>query len=201
MFDRENLSASLKCLGITDVGNIFDELAEQYCSPSRHYHSDQHVSECLRHFASYSQDAEHPAEIEVAIWFHDAVYDSQQSNNEELSALWAKNYLSDKGVETEVVDRIEQMILATKTHLPFNQDTMILLDIDLGILGSSCKAFDAYDRAVRREYQWVDDEKYEAGRKQVLASFLERDVIYHTDQMHKQFEAQARKNIKRRIGL
>jgi len=200
LFTQSHLAASLKCLGITDIGDIFEQLSEQYLSPTRHYHSDKHVTECLGHFASVRDAAERPAEIEVAFWFHDAIYDSQQSDNEELSAKWASDYLTSKAVETAVVDRIYAMIIATKTHLPFNSDSEILLDIDLGILGASESAFDAYDQAVCREYSWVAADVYEVARKQVLESFLARERIYHTERMFEQYEAQARANLTRRIN-
>ncbi|PWQ94238.1 HD domain-containing protein [Leucothrix arctica] len=199
LFSHDNLSQVLASLGVTDSGDIFEQLAEQYRSPSRHYHSDQHVIECLRHFEKFRHLAEHSAEIKVAIWFHDAIYDSQKSDNEEQSAAWATSYLTSKGVAEGVVSRIDAMIIATKTHKPFNHDSAIMLDIDLGILGASDAAFEAYDQAVRREYQWVPAKAYESGRKQVLASFLSRERIYHTDAMFEQYESQARRNLTRRM--
>lgn len=199
LFTRDNLSQSLLCLGVSSSGDIFDQLAAQYRSPSRHYHSDQHVTECLRHFEPFHQDAEQAAEVEVAIWFHDAIYDSRKPDNEELSAQWANEYLSSKGVAEDVVARVDAMIIATKTHEPFNHDSAILLDIDLGILGASESVFDAYDQAVRCEYDWVPAEVYEAGRKKVLQSFLARERIYHTKSMFEQYEAQARRNLTRRM--
>ena len=93
------------------------------------------------------------------------------------------------------------MILATKTHQPFNQDSATLLDIDLSILGAPDAGFDAYDRAVRQEYNWVPDDVYEPARKQVLQSFLDREHIYHTPVMFEQFEHQAKCNLKRRVDF
>ena len=200
LFTRANLERSLAAVGVGEFGDIYGQLAAQYKSPSRYYHSDQHVTECLKHFANYRHLAEHPAEIEVAIWFHDAIYDSTKPDNEEQSAVWSTAYLTSKNVAKDVVERIDAMIIATKTHTPFNRDSEIMLDIDLGILGASIEAFDRYDQDVRSEYLWVPAEAYESGRKQVLASFLARERIYHTQQMFEQYEAQARANLTRRMN-
>jgi len=200
LFSKESLAKSLMYLGIDDMGDIFEKLSEQYCGPSRHYHSDQHITECLCHFKPFCLLADHPAEIETAIWFHDAIYDSHQSDNEEQSALWARSYLASQSIAEASILRIEAMIIATKTHQPISRDSEVLLDIDLGILGTSEAAFDTYDQAIRREYDWVPEQAYETGRKQVLKSFLARERIYHTEAYFEKYEAQARQNITRRIG-
>ena len=117
MFEKQNLHQSLAVLGVIDPGDIFFELAESYEASTRHYHTDRHVSECLKHFSNYRDQAEKPAEIEIAIWFHDAIYDTTKSGNEEQSADWAKSYLTQKSVNPQVIDRIVKMIIATKTPL------------------------------------------------------------------------------------
>ena len=141
----------------------------------------------------------HPSEIQVAIWFHDAVYDTHQSDNEEQSAEWARSYLEGAGVSLESTTRIVRMILATKTHKPHDADAEIMLDIDLGILGTSAEVFESYDKAIRREYHWVPEEQYCVGRAQVLSSFLDRPNIYHTQLFSQQYESQARENLSRKI--
>ena len=51
-------------------------------------------------------DAERPDEIEVAIWFHDAVYVPGRADNEEASAALADQALSAGGVAGPVKDRV-----------------------------------------------------------------------------------------------
>jgi predicted metal-dependent HD superfamily phosphohydrolase len=199
MFTKENLHQSLAALGVIEPDDIFLELAGSYQANTRHYHTDRHVSECLKHFSYHRDQAENPAEIEIAIWFHDAIYDTTKSDNEEQSADWAKRFLSNKSVNPKVVDRITNMIIATKTHQSETEDSALMVDIDLGILGTSADAFEEYDAAIRREFHWVPTVQYCIGRSQVLSSFLKREAIYQTPVMFNLYEVQARENLSRKI--
>ena len=75
------------------------------------------------------------------------------------------------------------------------RDCALFLDFDLAILGSAPAAFAAYEQAVRREYDWVPEPLWIAGRRQVLAGFLARPAIYATARFRASHEAQARRNI------
>lgn len=200
MFNADQLGHSLAQLGINAAGSIFEELAAAYQADDRHYHSDTHVTECLKQFARHRDLSERPAEIEVAIWFHDAIYDTSKGDNEEQSAEWARCYLLEHKVEHATVERIVDMIIATKTHQVTNRDSALLLDIDLGILGTAAEVFEAYDQAIRREYHWVPLEQYRAGRADVLRSFLDRQTIYQTEAFHSTLEEPARRNLRAKIA-
>jgi predicted metal-dependent HD superfamily phosphohydrolase len=52
---------------------------------------------------------------------------------------------------------------------------------------------------VRREYDWVPESLWIAGRRQVLADFLTRPAIYATPEFRASHEAPARRNIARSI--
>ena len=99
------------------------------------------------------------------------------------------------------------MIEATATHaLPdpddkaAGRDAALFLDMDLSILGASPVEFDAYEAAVRREYGWVEEKAWRAGRAAVLEKFLARPHIFHTEAFRQRFEAQARKNLARSLA-
>ncbi len=199
MFDEKNLHRSLAGLGIEFPGDIFVQLDTAYGESTRYYHNAQHVAECLKHFAVYQEQAQYPAEIEVAIWFHDAIYDTTKQDNEAQSAEWARRYLTDKNVAIASIDRIVEIIIATKTHESESADSALMVDIDLGILGATVDAFDAYDAAIRKEFHWVPTAQYCMGRSQVLSSFLKRETIYQTQLMRDLYETQARKNLSRKM--
>ncbi len=198
-FEWKNLERSLRALGASAEPAIFDELRTAYSSRDRHYHTRTHVSECLRSFGRLRHRAEHPAEVEVALWFHDAVYDTRRDDNEARSADWARAFVHSSGASRQTSERVAALILATRTHHG-DGDAGLVLDADLGILGASPAAFEEYDRAIRREYQWVPEDQYRAGRARVLRSFLDRPWIYHSDEFRSHFEAGARRNLTGKIA-
>ena len=57
--------------------------------------------------------------------------------------------------------------------------------------------FDAFEAAIRAEYAHVDAGSYRAGRGAVLASFLEKPVIYACPALGERLEARARENLRR----
>ncbi len=198
-FTSMSLHQSLALIGVSEPGEIFSELASAYRDPSRHYHSESHINECLNQFDSYRHLVANPASVEVAFWFHDAVYDTARSDNELRSAQWAERYLNEMGVQPTVVTAIADMINATSTHKVNSEDAKIMLDIDLGILGTEPAVFEAYDDAIRAEYHWVPWTQYREGRVRILRSFLDRERIYQTDELFAKLESQARENLERKI--
>jgi len=199
VFTSLRLEGALAELGAEPAPQVFQQLEAMYGEPTRFYHTGQHVAECLMALDQYGVLAERPAEVEVAIWFHDAVYDSRRPDNEELSARLAADVLSSLPIAGEAVARIEAMILATRTHRADDRDTELLLDIDLGILGQHPDVFARYDDAIRREYAWVPEAQYRTGRAAVLKGFLDRPRIYATGAFRDLYETQARENLTSRL--
>jgi predicted metal-dependent HD superfamily phosphohydrolase len=153
----------------------------------------------------YRASLHDPEAVEAAIWFHDAIYDSRTKDNEAKSAALAEKKLAGR-TDEQRLGRITAMIIATATHeLPhfgdehFDHDAALFLDMDLAILGAAPDAFDAYEQAVRREYGWVEEPMWRAGRSAVLKNFLARPHIFHTKEFRQRFEAQARQNMARSI--
>ena len=73
------------------------------------------------------------------------------------------------------------------------------MDADLAIIGADPARYQAYQHAIRREYSWVADTVYQAGRIQVLESFLDRDRLYYTDLLFDELESIALYNIQQEI--
>jgi predicted metal-dependent HD superfamily phosphohydrolase len=114
------------------------QLLAAYSEPHRSYHTLQHLLECTAALESVLAIAPHPAEVEMALWFHDSVYDTRRSDNEARSAAWAKKALSSAGASAQSLRSVEDLIMVTKHDaLPQTPDEQILVDIDLSILGAS----------------------------------------------------------------
>lgn len=171
-------------------------LVSAYEELQRKYHTVQHLTECLQLFEQNLDLAIEPAEVEISLWFHDAIYNVTASDNEAKSAEWAATELTKAGVSPERVDRVRKHILATRhAVLPEGQDQALLIDIDLSILGAPRPRFEEYEVQVRAEYAWVPGFLFRRKRRSVLAEFLERDPIYNTTRLRKALEIRARENL------
>jgi predicted metal-dependent HD superfamily phosphohydrolase len=175
---------------------LFSALEKHYSEPSRSYHNAHHIDDCLKQFDYVKHLATHPIEVEIALWFHDAIYDSRAKDNEERSAEWAGETLLHAGISESEVKRIKEMILVTRhTNEPVTDDEKLVVDIDLSILGRDHADFARYDHQIREEYSWVPEEQYRSGRSAVLESFLRRNTIYSTDFFVDHLEERARLNL------
>ncbi|MCX6850812.1 MAG: N-methyl-D-aspartate receptor NMDAR2C subunit [Verrucomicrobia bacterium] len=134
-----------------------------------------------------------PDLIEMALWFHDAVYDPQGSENEELSARMALEALGDSEMACEVA----RLILLTKSHQPGDgPDDAWIIDIDLAIFAQPMERVREYERQIRAEYAWVPEEVYVEKRAEILTGFLKREQIYLTAWARERYESQARANLR-----
>ena len=176
------------------------ELLQRYAEPHRKYHSTEHLQACLEQFARLRDQAERVHEVQVALWFHDAVYEIGSPDNELRSAEWAKRAILEAGAGPDCAQRVFDLVMVTRHNVaPNSRDQQVLLDIDLSILGQSPAVFDAYERQISEEYAAVPLTQRRMRRRQILQQFLERSRIYHTDRFFTCFEAQARDNLARSI--
>lgn len=187
--------------GRSNAEAVFTALASAYAEPQRAYHNTAHVADCLAQFDEVAALADSPQEVEMAIWFHDAIYDPRATDNEARSAAWAMQALTDAQIPPTVVQNIARLVLATQHQAPpQGHDTQLLVDIDLSILGRTPAIFAEYDRQIRIEYQWVAEDRYRKRRAQVLANFLARPTIYQTEFFQTRYEQTARHNLAQAIA-
>jgi predicted metal-dependent HD superfamily phosphohydrolase len=180
---------------------LYHQLVACYSEPHRKYHTIQHLNECLTHLESVRALEDHADEVELALWFHDAIYDTSKKDNEKRSAEWARDSVLAAGVSSEKADRIHELIMATMHNaVPVGRDAEVLVDIDLGILGAGADRFDDYEVQVREEYSWVPESLYRAARTQVLQQFMNREWIYSTELFRTKYEARARENLARSLA-
>lgn len=191
-------------LGATPPAGLQEQLLASYRQPERHYHSVQHLHECLAHCTTVRPLTAHPGEVEIALWFHDAVYALRGTDNERKSAQWAGEALRASAIDPVCVARVEQLILATEhTAVPENTpstDAHWVVDIDLAILGALPERFAQYEAQIRAEYAWVPGWLFRRKRQAVLQAFLARPHIYATDFFRARYEAPARDNLRAALG-
>lgn len=173
------------------------KLTAAYQEPQRAYHTLQHLNECLLAFDEAKAEAcglmLKPDLIEMALWFHDAMYDPQASDNEALSAQMAVEALGDSEASYE----INRLIMLTKSHHPGEgPDDAWIIDIDLTIFAQSPERVQEYEQQIRQEYAWVPKAVYREKRPEILTSFLNRPHIYLTPWAQDRYEAKARENLR-----
>lgn len=183
-------------LPITHRENVYGLLSRAYSEPQRYYHTQQHIVECLVHFHQIQHALYDPLAVEIAIWFHDLVYDPKASDNELQSAKLMKHICQDF-LSTLQLEKVYEWILATQKHQA-SEDTDLnyLLDIDLAILSSSPQRFAEYERQIQLEYAWVESNIYQVKRLEVLHHFCQMSPIYQTLFFQRQYEKKAKINLK-----
>jgi predicted metal-dependent HD superfamily phosphohydrolase len=170
---------------------VRERLVARYAEPRRRYHTLEHIRHCLREFDPAM--ARDPDSVELAIWYHDAVYDPRRSDNEERSAALLL-------AEFPEARRAADLVLVTKHHRPADPDAELLVDIDLAILGQRPERFDRYERRIREEYDWVPESVFREKRAALLRAFLRRRRIYRTPSFRSRYEAAARANLARSLA-
>lgn len=198
---HDSWSRCWRGLGASGEGTeLRDRLIVSYQEPQRKYHTLQHLAECLRLFERHRSLTTYPDEVEIALWFHDAIYEVRASDNEVRSAQWATDSLRSASVRHESCERVREHILATRhAVLPVGSDQALLVDIDLSILGATEARFEEYETQVRAEYLWVPDFLFRRKRREILADFLARVPIYATTAIRQELEASARINLSRSL--
>jgi predicted metal-dependent HD superfamily phosphohydrolase len=188
-------------LGAATVDDLlFHQLVASYSEPHRKYHTVQHLDECLAHLDEVRSEAERAGEVELALWFHDAIYDTLRKDNEKRSAEWARESALAGGLSNEQANRVYALILVTMHDaLAAGRDAAVLVDVDLSILGAETARFDEYERQIREEYSWVPGPLYRKSRRQILRGFLERERIYSTEYFLARHETRARENLTRSL--
>ena len=191
-----------RALGATkNVDSSYRQIKDLYRTPIRVYHNIRHVEHCLSEYDAVSRLAVNPAAVEAAIWFHDAIYNSKVSDNEDKSASVAVSMLAAMGVGSKFCQDVRKLILHTKhAGVPRTGDGKIIVDVDLAILGSVPAGFDKYENSIRKEYAWVDESVFWPKRAEFLRTLLSRKRIYVTDFFFKRYEARARMNMSQSIA-
>ncbi len=171
------------------------ELLDRWREPHRHYHTLAHLAAMLAIVGQWPV-------VELAVWFHDAVYDPRATDNEEASAELAERSLPAVGAAPATVAEVARLVRLTATHdsAPGDGAGALLCDADLSILAADPARYDAYAAAVRREYGHVPDEVFRIGRAEVLRHLLGLPVLYRVVPERAQWEVRARANLTRELS-
>lgn len=174
--------------------DLREDLLARWSESHRKHHTVTHLHEMLDAIGELADaglvfDRE---AVELAAWFHDAIYEIGRDDNEERSAELARELLS----TSPLCDEVARLVLVTKTHTVSDDDinAAVICDADLSVLGSAPLRYRAYADAVRDEYADIPDDVFKPARAQVLTALLE-GPLFHTEPGRSRWEERARLNV------
>lgn len=184
------------------TNELWTEIEKNYSSKIRHYHTLQHLDNLLAQLTDVKGEIQNWNTILFTLYYHDIVYNSLKSDNEEKSAELAEKRMKQISVSIDTIELCKNQILETKSHIKStDSDTNYFTDADLSVLGQNWETYSMYYKNVRKEYSIYPDFVYNPGRKKVLNHFLSMDKIFKTDFFYKKYERQAKQNIQKEIEL
>ena len=205
-FVPEHPLLMIECINVIDA----------YATPDRAYHNRSHLADVLAQLdwaqgvMSLSPASLHMTadahqrmfkHIELALFYHDAVYAAAEPDNEARSRDLFLTHAASFGMDEDDRRAIARLIDLTTDHSrAAAPDEQIMADCDLAILGADSDAFAAYDRAIAQEYAHVPAAFYAAARALVLQRFLDQPRLFKTDAFHHRYDAQARHNLRHALA-
>lgn len=191
---------------------MWDRISLSYSSPRRHYHTLLHLHRMFVWLDKIENIADRTA-IELAIWFHDYVYETSQekySYNEQNSSIAMMTLCSQYSKrlynDINVIRIASHLILCTKSHTVIDtvneqlwKTTAYFLDIDLSILGETPDVVNVFETDIRSEFNQYSDSEFITGRLVALNEFKKRDSIFFTDFFKHHLEKSAQSNLNRVI--
>jgi predicted metal-dependent HD superfamily phosphohydrolase len=175
---------------------IYQLLIDAYNEEQRVYHTQYHIEDCLTLFDEIKSQLEYADSVELAIWFHDAVYQINSRENEELSADLFMN-MSDSILRPATRHQVYQHIIATLHNGSemLEHDSRYMVDIDLSSFGLPWDRFIQNSHEVRQEMSHIPDEEFYPKQCAFQQSLLKHGRFYQTDYFFKHYEQNALNNI------
>ncbi len=181
--------------------DIAASLSRLYSERARHYHTMDHIDFCLSVFDQVSSLTSNPDAVELAIWFHDAIYNFPIQDNERLSAEFFMQASQDS-LSTALREKVYKMVMATVHDVvPTDPDEQMMVDIDLSSFGRPWEQFARDGENVRRELAYLSDADFYPRQINFMTGLVSRDNFYNLAWFREKYEAQARSNVSRYLQI
>lgn len=185
-----------------DSEKIHQRLLDGYNEPQRHYHTLAHIEQCMAMFDQCKSLASNPDALELAVWFHDVIFEPGSPDNEARSAELYLD-LSDGAHDAATRGLVKRLIMATLhdgSSLE-DSDARYMVDIDLSSFGLSWEDFLRDSRNLRLESADLSDAEYFRRKTNFQNCLLAKERFYLSDYFAKRLETQARANLARYFEL
>jgi predicted metal-dependent HD superfamily phosphohydrolase len=183
-----------------EAAGLGADLLARYAESGRLYHTIDHIDHCLGQFDDVRDDCIQADAVELAIWFHDAIYNFPAYENEKLSAGFFMEK-SEQVLDNRFRKDVAALVIATEhLRVPNDPDQRILVDVDLSSFGLPWEKFAADGRNIRKELHYLTDAEFYKGQIAFMQSLLGRDRIFNTTHFYNAYESIARDNVGRYLG-
>ena len=198
--DRERFNAlwvrSLNVGKADDADEVFDTVLAHYSESHRRYHTPQHIDHCLQQFDLVVDHVEQPDAVEIAIWFHDIIYNVPTTDNELKSAELFRD-LTKGRIDPTLGQNVYDMILITMHKVPpTRNDEKLLVDVDLSSFALPWERFRKDSQNVREEFSDRSDKDFYSAHMKFMQSLLDRSSFFASDFFREKFESNARENVR-----
>ncbi|MFZ4789998.1 MAG: hypothetical protein ACOYMW_03720 [Candidatus Competibacteraceae bacterium] len=179
----------------------YAELVQRYREPHRHYHTLTHIRHCLRQFDQAVDLMDHPDAVEIALWFHDAIYVPGAVDNERRSADLFREWSAAIDAAADFQESVSDLVMAT-THRtpPLWRDGQFMVDIDLSSFGLPWEDCEQDGRRIRAECAHLTDDQYYPGHLRFLLTLQNRPAFFFTDFFQQRYGPAAHDNINRIVA-
>ncbi|MEW9873226.1 DUF4031 domain-containing protein [Arthrobacter sp. HS15c] len=176
---------------------LFLDLLDRWGEEHRKYHGRTHLLAVLEALDLLAEPADPPRTVQLAAWFHDAVYRGSAGQDEEDSARLAEERLAHAGLPAADIEEVARLVRLTSDHRPDpgDDDGALLCDADLSVLGGEPEPYARYVAAVRQDYAHIGDADFAAGRAAVVRHLLELDPLFHSERARELWLDAARRNL------
>lgn len=179
--------------------SIFEELRRCYGEPHRRYHTLEHIEHCLAELDLAAHLLPDPDAVEMAIWFHDAVYAPQRSDNEWRSAQFFARAARGE-LEPSFTTEVCELILATAHGALLKRfEERLVVDIDLSSFGHEWHRFRRDTFGLRQECAARGEGEFRKAQLRFDRALLARPSFFRTVYFRERYERTARYNVGRRL--
>lgn len=184
-----------------DADAAWETLVQGYTEPHRRYHDIGHLDHCLHALDLAATVARDPDTLELAIWFHDVVYEPGAGDNESRSADVFARVLGPSMAPASVTKTRQLILTTTHRALPDGGDERFIADIDLSSLAKPWAQFLEDSDNLRAEEPDKSEEEYCRAKARFFGGLLGRARLFNTVPFQLRYETKGRENIRRFLGL
>lgn len=181
-----------------DSATVYGKLQRLLGAPDRHFHNLDHIRGCVSRIDEVAPLLQNRDAVELALWFHDAIYVPGDPTNERRSAEMFMALSA--GALPAFRIGMCRLILATRhAGKVEGGDRQFIVDIDLSGFGAPWDEFMRKGALLRKEFSAQTDAQYHAGQVAFLQRLQRQPRLFATEYFRSRYEKAAQQNLRRLV--